>query len=151
MCWCLLFFTVSAMGLWALVWIWAENSIDNREIHYYWVVFALHQGLSFSSPQPTSEGTGGAQEVLRGQSQKSWPQLATEISHNGWHHAQYIKLGEEVSKGGMFKVVAFVFPSNCSVWWSPFPQLSWKFWNTCLPHGKQWINSLLCFAYVHSF
>lgn len=131
-----------SMWLWAMVWILAEDSIDN----YDWVMFAHHQDPFCFSQQPTSEGNGDVQEVVRGHSQGSWLQLATGISHSIWHLAQHIYLGEEGRKGGTFGVVAFVFPSNCSVWW----ELFWKWLNTCLPHRNQWINSLLCFAYVYT-
>lgn len=34
------------------------------------------------------------------------------IFHTAWHHAQYIKREEDEGRGGMFKVIPFVVPSN---------------------------------------
>ena len=51
-------------------------------------------------------------------------------------------------KGGMFMVMVFVFPSNRYTGWNPAFQEVVKY----LPaNGKQWKNSLLCFACVCSF
>ena len=85
------------------------------------------------SPHPTSEEAGGAQEVGRGHSRDSWPQLTQGIFHTIGCHAQHIKLGEEEGMGG------------CSEWWHLSSQvtitrngalLSWRWLNTCLLMGS---------------
>jgi len=77
-----------------------------------------HHGLFCPSPHPTSEQPGGAPGTERGHSRDSWPQLAKGISHTVRRRAQQIKLVEE-GKGGTFRVMASVFPSNRHVGWSP--------------------------------
>lgn len=48
-------------------------------------------------------------------------------------------------KVGTFGMMVFVFPNNCYKWWGPAPISTAEH----LPaHGKQWINSLCCFACV---
>ena len=95
------------------------------------------QGLFCFSHHPTREEAGGAQGVGRGHSWDSWPQLTKGIFQTMWRHAQHIKLGEEEGRGGTFRVMVFVFPSNRYVWWS---LASWRWLNTCLPMGSsEWI------------
>ena len=104
---------------------------------YCWAVLTQSQGLFCSSHHPTSEEAGGAQEVWRGHSRDSWPQLTKGIFHTIWHHAQHIKLGEEEGRGGR------------SEWWRLSSQvtvthdgalLSWRWLNACLPMGSgEWI------------
>lgn len=52
-----------------------------------------------------------------------------------------IKLGWWRRKRGMFRVTAFIFPTNCYVWWA---LLSWKWLNVCLLMGSN--ELILCFA-----
>lgn len=56
--------------------------------------------------------------------------------------------GKEEKSGGMYGVMAFVFPSHCYALWSPpLPEMAEH-----LPaHRKERINSLFCFASVHGF
>ena len=57
------------------------------------------------------------------------------------------KAGEEEGRG-TFGVMVFVFPSHCYTWWSPaFLEMAEH-----LPaHGKEWMNSLFCFACMRGF
>lgn len=101
-------------------------------------MFAQHQGLFFSPPCPTSEEAG------RGH---SWA--------GGWNIPDCVTLcsarnagGKEKDKGGMFRVMVFVFPSKWQVCWGP----------ACLeaaehvPVDEKWqINSLFCFVCMCSF
>lgn len=52
-------------------------------------------------------------------------------------------------KVGRFGMMVFVFPNNCYKWWSP---ALLEMADDLMPaHGKQWINSLCCFACVGAF
>ena len=100
---------------------------------------AYCQGLFCSSPHPTSEQAGGAQEAGRGHSQDSWPQLTKGMSHTIGHHAQHIKLGEEEVGGWTFGVCPPKYTIMCDG-----AQHSWGWLITCLPMGSsEWIP---CFA-----
>ena len=90
----LIFFTVASMGLhfgFALETV----LIIQRCFPYCWAVLTQSQGLSCFSHHPASEEAGGAQEVGKGHSRDSWPQLTKGIFHTiisfhtiPYHHAQ---------------------------------------------------------------
>ena len=123
--------------------------ITQRCFSYCWAVLTQSEGLFCFSPYSTSEEAGGGQEAGRGHSQDSWPQLTKGIFQTIGCHAQHIKLGAEVGRGG------------CSEWWRLPSQvtvrrdgalLSWRWLNTCLPMGSgEWIPcfaSLVCVTFA---
>ena len=145
----LIFFLVASMGL-CFGFVLKTVFIIQGCFSYCWAVLTQSQGLFCSSPHPTSEEAGGAQEVGRGHSRDSWPQLTKGIFHTVWRHAQHIKLGEEEGR------------RVHSEWWHLFSQVTVKRdgallprrrLNTCLPMGNsEWIpcsNSLSRYSYTN--
>ena len=141
----LTFFTVASMGLF---WVCAENSVDNTRMFLLPWSSAYTEARTFLLLTPPQQWGGwGAHAAGRGHSQDSWPQLAQGMFHAIRRHAQHVKLGDG-GRGETFGVMAFVFPSNCYMWWSPallgmaeHPPAS----------GKWWKNSFFCFACRRGF
>lgn len=76
-------------------------------------------------------------------SQDRWTKLAQRDIPYHMASCSAIKVGgkERQQGGGMIRVMMFVFPSKCYMWWSPMflpRHLS--------PNRKRQINSLFCFA-----
>lgn len=111
-----------------------------------WAALAESQGLFCSTPHPTSEETGGTQEVGTGHRQDGWSQLTTGMSHPIWYHAQHIELGEEgqgdVQSDGICipKSSLCVMEPGCPGDAEHFPT-----------HGNWCMNSLVWCSHVHSF
>lgn len=110
MYWCLVFFTISSLGhrLWF--------GYGLKIVLIIITEWCLHIIKAFSAYHlsPPVSGLGMHKKLWRdraGRAGRSWPQgypIAFGIMLS-------IYLGEEGKKGGTFGVVAFVFPSNCSV------------------------------------
>ena len=84
-----------------------------------WTDLAQHQGLFYFSCCPTSELAGGAQEVGRGCSRDSWPQLTKGIFHTMWHQQlSNKKLGKRRRKGGCSELWHLSSQDHYT-WWSP--------------------------------
>jgi len=96
---------------------------------YCWAVLAQSPGLL-----PTRSQEGAQPGQLTPTDPRDIPYHVTSCS--------VYKAGGR-RKGGMFRVMAFVCPSNCYAWWSPaFLEMA-----AHLPaDGKQWTNPLFCFA-----
>lgn len=104
--------------------------------------------LFFLLRLPHQEEGGGAQEVGRQHSQEQLtPRDPKDISYHMISHPVY-KAQRRRRKWRAFEVMVFVYPSHCYMWWSPaLVEMAEH-----LPaHGKQWMNSLFCFACMHSF
>jgi len=119
-----------------------------------WTVSTQHQGHLCFSPCLTSGWAGDAQDAGRGHNQDKWPKSTEEVFHIIWCHAQQQNLGKRKRKGKeefwmkMLRMMVPVFPSNCYAGWSPVFLRMGKH----LPaDGKEWKNSLFCFAYVCIF
>ena len=109
-----------------------------------WAVLTESRPLLLLTP-PHQRVGWGAQEVGRGHSWDSWPQLTKGVFHTRWCHAQQCKSWGKRRKVGMFGVMPFVFPSNCYMCWSP------AFLEHLPADGKWWMNSLFCFVCTYDF
>jgi len=81
-----------------MFWICEENSVDNTEMFLLLLSSAYTDSGPFLllTPPHHAEDT---QEVGRGHSWDSWPQLTEGISHTIQRHAQHIRLGTEEGRG----------------------------------------------------
>ena len=132
----------------AMLWIYAENSVDNSGMFSLLLSSAYAASRPFLPLTPHVQWGGwDAQEVGRGHSRDSWSQLTQGIFQTIWGHAQHVKLGKK-KEGGTLGAMAFVFPSPRYACWSPAVLEM----DEHLPaDGKRWMNSFFCFACVCGF
>ena len=109
---------------------------------YCWAVLTQCQGLFCFSHRPNSEWAGGAQKAGKGHIQDADPNWPQGYSTPYDVMLSTKKLGEAEGRGG------------CSELWSPDGRVMEPccHGNGWMPaEGKQWMNSLFCFACMPSF
>ena len=132
-----------------MLWTFAENCVDNTGM------FQFLLSSAYRDPRPSLLLTPPCQWVGWGCT-RSWegtqPGQLTLAEQRAIPYCTMscsaIKAEGKKEERGMFGVMAFVIPSNRCMWQSP------AFLETAehLPaNGKQWTNSLLFFAWEHSF
>lgn len=114
-----------------MFWICAEDGGGNTEMF-----LLLLSGTCTELLTPPEE-TEGAQKLGRDTADPNWLQ---GIFQTIWHYAQSMKAE------GTFGVMAFIFPSNCYVWWSLVLEVAKH-----LPAHEKWRINSFFFACVHGF
>lgn len=89
-----------------MFWIYAGNSVDNRDV-FITAEQHLHSLRPILLFIPPVRGLGGHRE-----SEGDTEQLTQGLFHTVWHRAQCVELGEEGGRGETFRVMPFVFTSH---------------------------------------
>lgn len=101
-----IFFTLAGMGLcsrfvvetaWitGMLWLSLSSACTVLLMGMFLLLLLQSQSLFCPSSPLTSEGTWGAQGVWMGHTSDSWSQLTKGMSHAGWCHGQFLKLGKK--------------------------------------------------------